>query len=159
MPVTDLEMAVLHAQITGNDEPARRAFSEELAVSGDLSGLAALVHAAFVVAARRKFGSPWSRAEVIRYVARVRTLLSERPALLDPLTAEDELRSALGEPVTATHEVGAVAAARLSLLLALVASLDLDDEAVANLLGQAKDIANRMLDHVRDPDLRSHPQP
>jgi hypothetical protein len=90
-----------------------------------------------------------SRAEVIRYVAQVRTLLSERPALLDPLTAEDELRSALGEPITATHEVGAVAAARLSLLLALVASLDLDDEAVANLLSQARDIANRMLDHVR----------
>jgi hypothetical protein len=147
--VTDLEMAVLHAQITGNDETAQRAFSEKLAVSGDLRGLAALVHAAFVIAARRKFAPQWSRAEVIRYVAQVRTLLSERPALLDPLTAEDELRNALGEPVTATHEVGAVAAARLSLLLALAASLDLDDKAIANLLGDARDTANRMLEDAR----------
>jgi hypothetical protein len=144
--VTDLEMALLYAQITGNDEAAERRFSEQLARSGDLSGLAALVYAAFVIAARRKFGTRWSRGEVIRYVAQVRALLSERPALLDPLTAEDELRSALGEPIRDTHKVGAVAAARLSLLLALMASLDLDDEAVANLLGEARDVANRMLE-------------
>jgi hypothetical protein len=142
-------MAVLHAQITGNDETARRAFSEKLAVSGDLSGLAALVYAAFVIAARRRFAPQWSRGEVIRYVAQVRTLLSERPALLDPLTAEDELRNALGEPITATQEVGAVAAARLSLLLALVASQDLGDEAVANLLSEARNAANRMLEDAK----------
>ena len=74
---------------------AQRLSSGELALSGDLSGLAALVRAAFVIAARRKFTPRWSRAEVIGYVTQVRTLLSERPALLDPLTAEDELHSAL----------------------------------------------------------------
>lgn len=148
MRVTDLEMAVLQAQITGSDEEADRAFNEQLAVSGELSGLAVLVHAAFVIAARRKFAPQWRRAEVIRFVANVRTLLCERPGLLDPLTAEDELRSALGESVTATHEVGAVAAARLTLLLALVASLDLDDKAVADLLRQARDAADQLLNHV-----------
>jgi hypothetical protein len=149
MPVTDLEMAVLHGQITGNDETAQRAFSEQLALSGDASGLAVLLYAAFVIAARRKFGPGWTRSEVIRYVAQVRALLCEQPGLLNPQTAEDELRSALGEPITTTHEVGAVAAARLFLLLALVASLDLDDEAVANLLGEARDMANRMLEGAR----------
>jgi hypothetical protein len=73
----------------------------------------------------------------------VRALLSDRPALLDPLTAEDELRNALGEPVTATHEVGNVATARITLLLALVASLDLDDHAIGDLLGEARNVANR----------------
>lgn len=149
MSVSDLEIAVLYAQITGSDEVAGRPSSEQLALSGDPSGLAALVHAAFVIAARRKFGPRWTRAEAIRYVARVRALLSERPALVDPLTAEDELRSALGDPIRASHEVGAVAAAKLSLLLALVASMDLDDDAIAKLLTQARDVANRMLESAR----------
>jgi hypothetical protein len=149
MGVTDLEMVMLRAQILGEDEAAQRAFQEQLALSGDVSGLAVLVYAAFMIAARRKFAPEWTRSEVIRYVARVRALLSEQPGLLDPVVAEDELRNALGEEVTVTHEVGAVAAARLCLLHALVASLDLDDPAVGNLLGQARDVADRMLEAMR----------
>lgn len=147
MPVNELEVAALLAQITGHGNAARLS-GGQLAVSGDPSALAALVHAAFVIAARRKFTPRWSRAEVTGYVARVRALLSERPALLDPLTAEDELRSALGEPISARREVGAVAAARLTLLLALVASLDLDDQGVEDLLYEARPVADRMLQNV-----------
>ena len=49
--------------------------------------------------------------------------------MVDPQTAEDELRGALGEPVTAAHEIGFVAAARLFILIDLLADLGLDDEA------------------------------
>jgi hypothetical protein len=149
VPVTDLEVAALHAQISGNDNAARSPLSGQLTRSGDLSGLAALVHAALVIAARRKFTPQWSRAEVVGYVAQVRALLGERPGLLDPLTAEDELRSALGEPIRATHEAGAVAAARLILLLALIASLDLDDQEVGALLEEARPAADQMLQAMR----------
>jgi hypothetical protein len=104
------------------------------------------VHTAFAIAARRKFAAGWTRAEVVRYVARVRALLSERPGLLDPRAAEDELFTALGGARRgAGFEAGAVAAARLFLLDALTASLDLDDAGIDDLLEQARDAANRML--------------
>lgn len=145
MPVTDHELATLRAQLIGQDEIARQEFSSQLAESGDLSGLGMLVYAAFVIAARRKFAPAWTRADVIGYVARVRALLSERPGLLDPVTAEDELRSALGDNVTAEHSTGARAAAWLILLLTFAASLDLDENAVQALLDEARGQADQML--------------
>jgi hypothetical protein len=79
--VTDLEMAVLRGWITGDGETARESFSQQLAVSGDANGLAMLMYAAFVIAARRKFTPQWTRAEVTGYVARLRAeLQSEEPA-------------------------------------------------------------------------------
>ena len=136
---------MLRAHIAGEDEEAQRLFGQQLAASGDVSGLAVLVNAAFVIAARRKFAAGWNRAAVIRYVGRVRALLSERPGLLDPRVAEDELASALARTGSRRHEVGAVALARLFLLDALIASLHLDDEAIDDLLGEARDSADRML--------------
>jgi hypothetical protein len=149
--VTDLETAMLRAHITGEDEEAQRAFGQQLAATGDVSGLAVLVTVAFVTAARRKFAAGWNRAAVIRYVGRVRALLSERPGLLDPRVAEDELASALAGQAPAAHEVGAVALARLFLLDALIASLDLDDEAIDDLLAAARDSADRMLTGMTGP--------
>ena len=58
------------------------------------------------------------------------------------------MRAALGEPVIATHELGFVAAARIFMLLDIVVSLDLDDEALADLLNQARDSANQILERV-----------
>lgn len=145
MTVTGLEMTMLRAHIAGEDEEAQQAFGQQLAATSDVSGLAVLVHAAFVIAARRKFAAGWNRAAVIRYVGRVRALLSERPGLLDPRVAEDELSSALAGLAPAAHEAGRVAAARLFLLDAIIASLDLDDEAIDNLLGEARDSADRIL--------------
>jgi hypothetical protein len=145
MTVTELEIAMLRAHIAGEDEESQRLFGQQLAATGDASGLAVLVTAAFVIAARRKFAAGWNTAAVIRYVGRVRALLSERPGLLDPRVAEDELASALAGQVPAAHEVGAVALARLFLLDALIASLHLDDKAIDDLLGEARDSADQML--------------
>jgi hypothetical protein len=145
MTVTGLEMTMLRAHIAGDDEEAQRAFGQQLAASGDVSGLAVLVTAAFVIAARRKFAPVWNRAKVIRYVGRVRALISEQPGLLDPRVAEDELTSALAGKAPASHEAGAVAAARLFLLDALIASLNLDDQAIDGLLGEARYAADQML--------------
>jgi hypothetical protein len=67
---------------------------------------------------------------------------------VDPQTAEDELRGALGEPVTAAHEIGFVAAARLFILIDLLADLSLDDEAMTGLLSEARNLANQMLEQA-----------
>jgi hypothetical protein len=138
---------MLRAHIAGEDEQAQRAFSQQAAAGSDMSGLAWLVHAAFIIAARRKFAPTWNRAKVIRYVGQVRALLSERPGPLDPRVAEDELAAALGEqaPAPVGHEIGAVATARLFLLDALIASLNLDDEGIDALIGEARKSADQIL--------------
>jgi hypothetical protein len=148
-PVSDQEVAVLRGWITGDGETARRAHSEQLATSGDANGLAMLMYAAFVIAARRKFTPQWTRVEVIGYVARLRAeMQAEDPGLVDPLTAEDELRAALGEQVTATHKTGFVAAARLFVLVDILADLNLDDEALTDLLSQARRNANQIHERI-----------
>ncbi len=149
MGVTSLEMAMVRATLRGEDEEAQRLFQEQLTATGDASGMALLIHAAFVIAARRKFAPRYNRGEVIRYVAQLRALLYEKPWLLDPLTGDDELLAALGGEVTATHEVGAVALARLSLLHALIASLNLDDQGIQELLDEARPAADQMLQDMR----------
>jgi len=145
MPVSDLEMVMLRAHIDGEDEAAQRAFSQQLGASGDVSGLAALVHEAFVIVAQRQFTPQWTGADVIRYVARVRGLFSERPGLLDPVVAEDEIRRALGQPITAAHDAGTRALTWLVLLDALVASLDLDQQGTDDLLSDARYEADRLM--------------
>jgi hypothetical protein len=146
-------MAALHGWITGDAQGGRGAFSEQLARSGDAGGLAMLMYAAFVIVARRKFAPRYSRADLIGYVARLRAGLSEEePGMVDPQTAEDELRGALGEPVTAAHEIGFVAAARLFILIDILADLGLDDEAMAGLLSEARNLANQMLEQAANND-------
>jgi hypothetical protein len=142
-------MAVLRGWVTGDGDLASGSFSGQLAVAGDANGLAMLLHAAFVIAARRKFSPQWTRADVTGYVARLRAeLQGVEPGMVDPLTAEDELRGALGEPVTATHETGFIAAARLFILIDIVASLHLDEAAMAGLLSQARDGADQMMARI-----------
>jgi hypothetical protein len=119
--------------------------SSQVAAPGAAAGIGALVHAALVVAARRKFAPRWTRDEVTRYVARVRGLLDEQPDVLDPLVAEQELRIALGERLTARADAKSRGRAQFILLNALVQSLDLDDAGVADLLARARDLADGLL--------------
>jgi len=145
MLVTDLDIAFLREQIAGEDEVAQRAVADQIAAVGDLSGLGALVHAAFVIAARRHFAPAWTRAGVIQYVAHVRAMLAERPGILSPSAAEDELKIALGDRAGTRHQAGEIARARLLLLIALVVSLDLDDDGTSDLLDEARSAAEQVL--------------
>lgn len=149
MGVTSREMAMVRATLRGEDEEAQRLFQEELAATGDASGMALLIYAAFVIAARRQFAPRYTRGEVIRYVARVRALIYEKPWLLDPLTGEDELLAALGQDVAVAHAVAAVSLARLTLLHALIAGLNLDDQGLQWLLDEARPAADHMLQNIK----------
>jgi hypothetical protein len=62
VPVTDVDVAILRMQIAGEEETARQAVAEQMSATGGLSGLAALIHAAFVIAARRQFAPDWTTA-------------------------------------------------------------------------------------------------
>jgi hypothetical protein len=141
-------MAVLRGWLTGDGELARESFGGQLA-AGDANGLGMLIYAGFVIAARRRFTPQWTRAEVIAYVARLRAeMQAEDPGLVDPLTAEDELRAALGDPVTATHEAGFIAAAKLFIMIDILVGLDLDDQAMTKLLGEIRASADHLLERV-----------
>ncbi len=112
---------------------------------GAMAGIGALVHAAMVVAARRKFQSGWTAADVTGFVADVRRLLSDQPDALDPLVAEHELRRALGEKPTSRPSPRSRGRAQFILLNALVQSLDLNEAEVAALLTEARGIADSLL--------------
>lgn len=139
--VTDEHVAFLRSYLRGDEEAVTRAWKR----IESRAGLAALVHAAFVITARQKFAPTWTRADVIRYVAHVRALLSERPDVLAPRVAEQELRLALGDKTKPDHSAASAAAAQLILLNALLVSLDLDEVAVDRLLHHARETAERML--------------
>jgi hypothetical protein len=144
MPVTDHQMVLLMAYLAGEEEVAQRVRTE-LAASGTAEGFAELVYAAFVIAARRRFSPAWTRSGVIRFVAEVRALLSEQPDVLDPLAAEHQLRSALGEKMTSYPAAEDRARAQVILLDALVQSADLDDAGLHELLDEARQLAGQML--------------
>src|ERR1022692_3259866 len=133
MPVTDKQMVLLRAYLAGETAIVQRV-NRQLAGKATADGIAELVSAALVIAARRKFTSASSRADVIRFVARVRALLAEQPGALDPVAAEYELRTALGEKMTGGPAGEAKARAQVVLLDALVQSANLGDAAVADLL-------------------------
>lgn len=126
-------------------EAAQQAFGQQVAAWGDLTGLAVLLYAALGIAARRNFAAGWTKGAVIRYVGRRGRCSANGPGcwtrgwlrMSFPALSEVRLRPATG--------AGAVAAARLFLLDALIASLNLDDEASDELLSEARDFADRVL--------------
>jgi hypothetical protein len=86
MPVTDEQEATLHAQLAGNfDEYVRLLDSLDQAAAR--TGYSALVSAAFSLAAEERFPEETPAAEIIDYVADIRSR-SERTAAIDPVTAE-----------------------------------------------------------------------
>lgn len=148
MSVTDEQVVWLRARLTGELQEAQRVSASATANNG-VAGIGALVYAALIVAARRKFAPEWTRAEVTRFVTTVRRLLSDQPDALDPLIAEQELRNALGENLTNHAGTKARGRAQYILLNALVQSLDLNGKEVAGLLGQARGIADTLLEPNR----------
>jgi hypothetical protein len=144
MPVTDEQMVWLHAYLSGEYELAER-LTTQVAAPGADDGIAELVYAAFVIAARMKFSPTWTDADVIRFVAHVRAPRG-LPDILDPRSAEHQLRSALGETKTGYHpDAEARAAARVILLDGLVQDLNLDEAERVDLLNQARNLATRLL--------------
>ncbi|MDQ2875858.1 MAG: hypothetical protein M3Y33_14135 [Actinomycetota bacterium] len=141
MPVTDEQVVLLLAYLTGEGQAAQRA-AAQITAAGKADGFAELAYAAFLIAARRHFTPGSARAEIIRFVARTRALGAGEP---DSLAAENELRSALGETTSSMAPAEARTRARVILLAALVASAGLAEDGVIDLLLEARRLAERML--------------
>jgi hypothetical protein len=138
VPVTSTQITFLQAYLTG-DQAAVASLSGQLGLPALTPGLAKLVYAAFVIAARSKFTPDPTHAGIIRFVAQTRALLDGDRDLLDPLAAECELRRALlGRDVPPWPDVEVRARAQLVLLEALIQSMTLDSPAIAKLLEEAQ---------------------
>jgi hypothetical protein len=96
MTVTDDQVAALRAQLAGDHDEHRRLLAE-LDARGGLAGYTALVTAAFIEAADRRFG-PGHRddAAVAAFIADVRSRFPGADDKLDPAAAERIIRKALG---------------------------------------------------------------
>jgi hypothetical protein len=147
--VSDAEVAMLQDVLTGADDRAAER-AARLSEADAAGGIPWLLYAALIIAARRKFGPAWTRADIVRFTARVRAMLAghpdarQHPDLLDPLAAEHELRSALGEDVPGSPAPMAKAAAQVMLLAALVLDAGMDSSAVSSFLEEARGLADRM---------------
>lgn len=144
MPVTDEHVAWLRAYLAGDLDQVHRLHAHA-AARAEAAGIGALVYAAFVLAARRKFAHGWARADLTEFAGRVRQLLSGRPEDLDPVVAEQELRGALGEKPARRGSVKSRGRAQFVLLNALAEDLDLSDAEVAGLVTSARSLADKIL--------------
>jgi hypothetical protein len=102
-PVTDDQVAALRAYLTACDDAEAddaEARFLALAKTDQLDEISALVYCTFVAAVRRRFSPTWTSADLVRFVADVRSSSPQAAALISPSGAENQLRGALGKELT-----------------------------------------------------------
>ncbi len=124
MGITDDQVAALRAYLSaGTDteaDDAERQFLT-LARTGSLDGIEVLVYGAFAAAARRRFSPTWTSADIVRFVADFRSSSAEAAGLVSASAAENQVRGALGEKLTALPDQEIRARVQVILLAVLTA--------------------------------------
>jgi hypothetical protein len=145
--ITNEYMYALRAFLTG--DPAFARMSERLEARDGRQGgdiYAALAGAAITVAARRQFGSGYTAADLIRFVAQARASTPGRGADIDPRTAEQLMRTVLGnEPAPEGLGQDAKARAVSLLLLELTSQQKMTGAELDIVLDKARSLAERAL--------------
>jgi hypothetical protein len=146
--IIDQQVAVMRAYLSASSDAqvaeAERQFIM-LARTGDADGIGELLYAAFVIAARRAFAPTWESADVVRFVADVRSSSAEAPGILDPAVAEDQLRAALGQEPAGCSDEEARARAQLVLLATLTVRLGLSAQGLDKLLSDGRTLADDLI--------------
>jgi hypothetical protein len=143
MPVTDMQIAVLRAFLT-HEGDRLTTLAYQLGEAGML-GYVRLAEAALSVTARRRFAPRLTNADLVKFVAAVRTArLSDGDEFdFDPVVGEYVLRYSLGQPVKQALDLESRLVAVVALLDAL-AEEELTSEADINsLLAEARLLADR----------------
>ena len=137
--------AYLSARSEAEAAEAERLFIV-LARKGDEDGIGELLYAAFAIAARWEFAPCWESGDIIRFVADVRDSSGEAYGILNPMVAENQLRTALGqEPAGGCREEEATARAQLILLAALTNRLGLTARGLDKLLSDGRALADHLI--------------
>ena len=152
--VTDDQVAALHAYLTARDD-AEADDAEvrflALAKTNQLDEIGALVYCTFAAAARRRFSTRWTSADLVRFVADVRASSPRAATMISASAAENQLQGALGKELTWRPDEENRARVQLLLLTALAA--DLTDDELDSVLSDGRDLAER----VRLPAPRLRP--
>lgn len=147
MAVTNDEVSALEAYLSassGAEAADAERHLEQLVSAGAANNIGALLYAALAIAARRIFAPAWTSADIVRFVASVRTEVSEGPDVIDPHVAEMQLRQALGAEQSVRSDQASKARTQLVLLVALLHRLDLRRAELIYLLEEGRALADQL---------------
>lgn len=144
MPVTDEQVAPLRAQLARRPEEHQRLF-DLLDQTAKRTGYRALVSAAFVIAAQRRFAQDVSPAEVIDFVGDVRSRSPEVADQVDPTTAERVITAVFTGQSLNDIDARTSWETQLVLMAAIVGDEHLDDAGLDAFLVEARELADQWL--------------
>jgi hypothetical protein len=144
MPVTDDQVAVLHALLSDDVERHRQLFAG-LDRTQAKKGYPALVTAAFGIAVERRFGTSYQPADIVTFVADVRARSDRLARELDPDVAESAIYAVLGHGTIRGLDKDMVTRAKLVLLAGLIADARLDEAGLDEFLAAARKLADQLL--------------
>lgn len=144
MLVTDGEVAALRAVLKDDTNRHKELFAE-LDRGHAAKAYTALVSSAFVDAVWRRFGEDHVHADVIEFVADVRSRSENLAAKIDPETGERLINTVLGEASTVGMSREAKMSGQFLLLVALIAAERLEDDALDAFLAEARKGADELL--------------
>lgn len=144
MPVTDEQVAPLRAQLARRPAEHQRLF-DLLDQTAKRTGYRALVSAAFVIAAQRRFAQDVSPAEVIDFVGDVRSRSPEVADQVDPTTAERVIMAVFTGQSLNDIDARTSWETQLVLMAAIVGDEHLDDAGLDAFLVEARKLADQWL--------------
>jgi hypothetical protein len=140
--VTDDQVAGLRAFLADDEAEWLRLFERPDPVDAD-EGFAVLVAAALQAAARRRWDERSTLADIVRFVAGLRSSDPDTEAEVDPRGAEALIRVALGD--TAVGPLNdAAKRTQVHVLRRLIDDEQLDDAGLDEFLSQARVLADRI---------------
>lgn len=144
MPVTDGQVAPLRALLARQPEEHDRLFSL-LDQTAKKTGYQALVSAAFVVAAQRRFAQDVSPGEVIEFVGDVRSRSPQVADQVDPKIAERVIMAVFTGQSLDDIDARTSWETQSVLLVAIIYDEHLDDSGLDEFLAEARKLADQWL--------------
>jgi hypothetical protein len=141
MAVTDEQVAALRAQLAGDTAEYRRRIAD-LDTAADRDGYTALLSAAFVVAAERRFSVGSEVGDVLKFVADVRGRTPDAGDDIDARTAERLILAAVSDADIDDIDTDTAILTQLMLLAALTADAQYDDAGLDAFLVEARALAD-----------------
>ena len=138
-------MAALRAYLTARDDAEAddaEARFLALAKTNHLDEIGALVYCTFAAAARHRFSPTWTSADLVRFVADVRSSSPQAATLISASAAENQLRGALGKDLSWRPDEETRARIQLLLLTALAA--DLTELTLDKVLADGRTLAEQL---------------
>jgi len=144
MPVTDEVVAPLRAQLSGKPDEHLRLFAQLDPVS-KRTAYRALVSAAFLLAAEKRFAGKTGDAEVIEFIADVRSRSADAADKIDPRIGERIIRAVYTSEQIDDIDPRTSWRTQLLLLAGLIGDEQLDETGLESFLTQARKMADQSL--------------